>query len=159
MLCDPDMSRTPLYFRLRQQLENGWRNRAVSLKALSFGIVGVANTFVDLGVFLLGYGVFGLPLIPANVLSWLVAVSGSYVMNSYITFSVESGGKLRWRDYGAFVASGVAGAVANTAALLLASYFFEIVIAKFIAILASFLVNFSLSHLVVFRPRRNMQPR
>ena len=50
-----------------------------------------------------------LPLIPANVLAWLVAVSGSYVMNSFITFAAESGRQLRWRDYGAFVASGIAG--------------------------------------------------
>ncbi len=38
--------------------------------------------------------------------SWLVAVSGSYVMNSYVTFAAESGRRLRWRAYGTFVASG-----------------------------------------------------
>jgi putative flippase GtrA len=130
-----------------------WHDRAISLKAISFAIVGVINTLVDLGVFLIAYGEFGVPLIPANVLAWLVAVSGSYAMNSYITFSVESGRKLRWRDYGTFVASGVAGVIANTAALVVASYFVPVVVAKFIAILASFLVNFSLSHLVVFRQR------
>jgi putative flippase GtrA len=147
------MATTSLHDRVREKLLSGWRNRAVSLKAVSFGMVGVVNTFVDLGVFLLAYGKFGVPLIPANVLSWLVAVTGSYVMNSFITFSVESGRKLRWRDYGTFVASGIAGAVANTAALVVAAYFVPIVIAKFVAILASFMVNFSLSHLVVFRPR------
>jgi putative flippase GtrA len=148
------MTRTPLYDRLRGRLVTGWRNRAVSLKAVSFALVGVVNTLVDLGVFLLAYVEFDVPLIPANMMSWLVAVSGSYVMNSYITFAAESGGKLRWRDYGTFVASGVAGVIANTTALFVASYFFEIVIAKFIAILASFVVNFLLSHLVVFRPNK-----
>jgi hypothetical protein len=48
-------------------------------------------------------------LIPANVLAWLVAVSGSYVMHCFITFAAESGRQLRWRAYGAFVAFGVVG--------------------------------------------------
>ena len=38
-----------------------------------------------------------LDLIAANVLAWMVAVSGSYVMNSYVTFAAESGRKLRWK--------------------------------------------------------------
>ena len=58
-------------------------------------MVGVVNTLIDLGVFLVAYNVFGFPLVPANVLAWLVAVSGSYVMNSFITFAAESGGRLR----------------------------------------------------------------
>ena len=46
----------------------------------------------------------------SDVVAWLVAVSCSYVMNSFITFGPESGRTLRWRDYLAFAASGVAGA-------------------------------------------------
>jgi putative flippase GtrA len=148
------MSRIPLHDIVPGPVLAAWRNRGVSLKAVSFAMVGVVNTLVDLGVFLLAYGEFGVALIPANMLSWLVAVSGSYVMNSFVTFSVESGRKLRWRDYGTFVASGIAGAVANTTALVVASKFLPIVFAKFIAILASFVVNFLLTHLVVFHPRR-----
>ena len=68
-----------------------WRQRAIVLKAVSFGLVGIVNTAIDLSVFLAAYSVFELPLIPSNVLSWLVAMSCSYVMNSYITFARESG--------------------------------------------------------------------
>jgi putative flippase GtrA len=138
---------------LIDRLAEAWKKRAVALKAVSFAIIGVVNSLVDLSVFLLGYGVVGLPLVPANVLSWFVAVSGSYVMNSSITFSAESGGRLRWRDYGTFVASGIAGVIANTTTLVIASYFVPVIVAKLIAILVSFAVNFSLSHFVVFRPR------
>jgi putative flippase GtrA len=94
-----------------------------------------------------------LPLIPANVLAWAVAVTGSYVMNSFITFAAESGRQLRWRAYGAFVASGIAGVIANTATLVIASWWLPVPVAKVIAILASFVINFSLSHFVVFRHR------
>jgi putative flippase GtrA len=144
--------------RLHRRLTQAWRDRAISLKALSFAVVGVVNTLVDLGVFLLAYGVFNLPLIPANILSWMVAVSGSYVMNSFVTFAAESGRELRWRAYVAFVASGLAGAIANTATLVVASYWMPVLAAKLAAILASFLVNFSLSHFVVFRTRERGAP-
>ena len=116
-------------------------------------MVGVVNTFIDLGIFLAAYNVLKLPLIPANVLAWLLAVSGSYVMNSFITFAAESGRQLRWRAYGAFVLSGVAGVIANTTTLVVASYWVPVLVAKLFAMGVSFLVNFSLSHFVVFRKK------
>jgi len=149
----------PLLDRLFRRLVQAWRTRGVTLKAASFALVGVVNTFIDLGIFLAAYNLLQLPLIPANVLAWLVAVSGSYVMNSFITFAAESGRQLRWRAYGAFVASGIAGVIANTAILVVASYWLPVLAAKLLAIAVSFVVNFSLSHFVVFRTReRRVEP-
>jgi putative flippase GtrA len=139
--------------RLQRRLTQAWQTRGVTLKAASFAMVGVVNTFIDLGIFLAAYNVLKLPLIPANVLAWLLAVSGSYVMNSFITFAAESGRRLQWRAYGAFVASGVAGVITNTTILVVASYWLPVLAAKLLAIAASFVVNFSLSHFVVFRTR------
>jgi putative flippase GtrA len=139
--------------QIGERLLSAWHKRAVGLKALSFACIGVVNTLIDLAVFFTAYNVLGFALIPANVLAWLIAVSASYVMNSFITFARESGRKLRWRDYATFLASGIAGVIANTTALVIASYFVSVLTAKLLAILVSFLVNFSLSHLVVF-PRR-----
>ena len=153
------MSLPPLLDRLFRRLEQAWRTRGVTLKAASFAMVGVVNTFIDLGIFLAAYNLLQLPLIPANVLAWLVAVSGSYVMNSFITFAAESGRQLRWRAYGAFVASGVAGVITNTAILVVASYWLPVLAAKLLAIAVSFVVNFSLSHFVVFRTcERRVEP-
>ena len=89
----------------------------------------------------------------ANVAAWLVAVSFSYTLNSFTTFAVESGRRLRLKDYLTFVASGVVGVFANTTTLVLLSYVFPEIVAKLAAIAVSFLVNFSLSHFVVFRRR------
>jgi putative flippase GtrA len=139
--------------RLVRRLARAWEERAVTLKAASFAGVGVVNSLVDLAVFLAAYNLLGLPLVPANVLAWLVAVSGSYVMNSFVTFAAESGRRLRWRAYGAFVASGIAGVLANTTILVVASYWMPVLTAKLLAIAVSFAVNFSLSHFVVFRAR------
>jgi putative flippase GtrA len=129
------------------------KRQVMLTKATSFALVGVVNTVIDLAVFVAAYNWLHLSLIPANVLAWFVAVSFSYVLNSTITFAAESGRKLRWRDYGTFVASGVVGAVANTATLVLASYVVPVWLAKAMAIGVSFLVNFSMSHFVVFRKR------
>ncbi len=174
----PAMTLQTRYERARDRLAAGWRNRALSLKALSFALVGVVNTVIDYGVFLLARAAFNhwsaalaffasasascqcgsadsVALVAANTVSWIVAVTGSYVMNSTITFAAESGRKLKWRDYFAFVLSGVAGWFANTATLIAAAevLLLPVWLAKLVAILASFVVNFSLSHFVVFRER------
>jgi putative flippase GtrA len=135
------------------------KRQVTLMKATSFALVGVVNTAIDLAVFVAAYNWLHLSLIPANVLAWFVAVSFSYVLNSTITFAAESGRKLRWRDYGTFVASGVVGVVANTATLVLASYVVPVWLAKAMAIGVSFLVNFSMSHFVVFRKRTDQAKR
>jgi len=146
------------YERTRLWVLAGWRNRAVSFKATVYGLVGIVNTAVDYGVFLIAHAVLGLPLVTANALSWIVAASNSYLLNATITFAAESGRKLHWSAYFTFVASGIFGWFANTAALLIAVevLLLPVWLAKLLAILASFFVNFSLSHFVVFRVRRRL---
>jgi len=144
-------SHTP---RLLRPLIDAARTRFEFMrKASTFALVGVINTAVDFCVFMVGYKLMHLGLIPANLLSWIVAVSGSYVLNSMITFAAESGRRLTLRAYVSFVASGVAGLIGNTTTLWLASFFVPVLIAKVVAIGASFVLNFSLSHFVVFRKR------
>ena len=135
------------------RLTVAWHERAIALKAISFAIVGVINTVIDFSVFWAAAHYLQWPLVPSNVLAWLVAVSFSYAMNSFTTFGPESGGILRWRDYGTFILSGVAGMVASTTTLFLLSYVLPVLWAKVLSILVSFVVNFSLSHFVVFKAR------
>lgn len=152
------------------------RRLGVMRKAVSFALVGVVNTFVDAGVFFLAYaamtsapaslrafetasGLCGcgsaadLTLIAANLMGWAVGVTGSYLLNTTFTFAAESGRTLRLRDYGVFAASGVLGAIANTATLVLVAQVMPVWFAKGCAILVSFVVNFTMSHFVVFRVR------
>jgi putative flippase GtrA len=139
--------------RLTDRLIAAWHERAIALKAASFAAVGVMNSAVDFGVFSFAYYVLELPIVPANVIAWAVAVTVSYVGNSLTTFARESGRKLRARAYLTFALSQGLGLVANTATVLVASYFVPVLIGKLAAIGVSFLVNFSLSHFVVFRRR------
>jgi putative flippase GtrA len=169
---------------VRLRVADAWRERAVSLKAVSFAFVGLINTVVDFIVFILLYK-FVTPtqifidlvagfiatvepyvaiwitdfltknaaIIFANVSAWAVAVTGSFVMNSFITFSAETGGKLRLKAYVGFVGSGVVAVIATTFTVVIAADFMPIWAAKGIAILVSFVVNFSITHFVVFRPK------
>ena len=82
---------------LFHRLLSAWHERAFVLKAASFASVGFINSLIDFAVFWVAVQYFGMALIPANVLSWLVAITNSFVMNSFITFARESGRKLRWR--------------------------------------------------------------
>jgi putative flippase GtrA len=145
-----------LFARLTHRLTAAWHERAIALKAVSFGLVGVINTVVDATVFFAALALLTSSLVVANVLGWIVGVSGSYVMNSFTTFAHESGRRLSWRAYLTFAASGVAGMIANTAALLIAAQVLPVWAAKACAIAVSFLVNFSLSHFVVFRRREQL---
>jgi len=136
-----------------ERLKVAWHERAIALKAVSFAMVGVVNTLIDFSVFWTAVNYLQWALVPANVFAWLVAVSFSYAMNSFTTFGPESGRVLRWRDYATFVASGIAGMIASTTTLVLLSYVLPVLAAKLISILVSFVVNFSLSHFVVFKKR------
>ena len=127
------------------------RRQALMVKAMSFASIGVVNTLVDLGLFLLALKYLTASLVVANVLAWTVAVSGSYVMNSFITFAAESGRQLSIWAYLAFVASQVLGLIAATTTLVLCALVMPVLYAKLLAIGVSFLVNFSIFHFVVFR--------
>ncbi len=140
---------------LLHRLNIAWHERAIALKALSFGLVGLINSAVDFGIFSFAYYYLGLPIIVANTMAWVIAVSGSYVMNSTITFAHESGRKLALNRYFGFALSQVAGFLANTTTVWVLVELLHIPAwaAKVAAIGVSFAVNFSLSHFVVFKAR------
>src|ERR1700726_4091127 len=112
------MTRASRFDSTRAWLLHAWRNRGLNVKALSFAMIGVVNTLVDYGVFLVARAVLsGSPaglatigslndfcqcsdattttLVVANLISWSVALTGSYIMNSSITFAAESGRRMR----------------------------------------------------------------
>ena len=96
------------------QIIQAWRRRTVLAKLVSFASIGVLNVAVDVTVFSVCYSLQHLPLIVSNVIAWAVAVSGSYAMNSKITFGRETGGAFGWGHYLRFVASGILGVIVAT---------------------------------------------
>ena len=142
---------------LLDRLTVAWHERAIALKAISFAMVGVVNTVIDFSVFwTAAITICGWPLIAANVLAWLIAVI--VLLCDEFLHHLRPGigphaALARLRD---FRASGVAGMVASTgdglvALVLLCCRCWP---PSWLSILVSFVVNFSLSHFVVFRARR-----
>jgi putative flippase GtrA len=141
------------------QIAAAWRSRTIIAKLFSFATIGVLNVAVDFTVFSIAYALLDLPLVLSNVIAWAVAVSGSYAMNTKVTFGRETGGAFSWKHYLSFAASGVLGVIVATTTLVILSQHTNVFVAKFISILAAFGVNFSMSHFVVFRAvRPNPKP-
>jgi putative flippase GtrA len=121
--------------------------RALIKQIFSFGLIGFVNAGVDTAAFFIALHTVTDNLIVANVMAWVVAVSGSYLLNSRFTFKKS----LRLKDYLFFAATQTGGLVANTAALVLAAPYVPLIVAKILGIGAGFVVNFTLARFLVFR--------
>lgn len=131
-------------------------DRAILVKAVSFAMIGLVNTGIDFGVFTFIYYYLGWHILVANPIAWLLAVSNSYVLNSMITFAAETGRRLSAKAYITFILTQAGGLIANTTTVFTLSFFVPAWMAKIPAIGASFIVDFTLSHLVVFRRREGL---
>jgi putative flippase GtrA len=144
---------------LLTNVADAWHRRTMLAKIFSFASVGMVNLVVDVATFMVAFQFANLPLILANVAAWLVTVSGSYAMNTKITFGRETGGKYSLGQYVSFAASGIFGLVIATTVLVVLSRYVNVPVAKLTSIVAAFGVNFSVSHFIVFRmPRENAAP-
>lgn len=131
-------------------------------KLLSFGLIGVVNGLVNYAVTV---GVTLLLLAPlalagndmalgaAKALGWAVAVSNSYLLNTWFTFARESGRRFGWSTYLRFVASGTVGLVVEVGSFLLAVRVLPLALAAIVPIGLAFLVNFTMTRVVVFPGR------
>ncbi|MBV9532625.1 MAG: GtrA family protein [Bradyrhizobium sp.] len=133
------------------ELKDAWSRRTLLAKLFSYASIGVVNVAVDGSVFTVAFQLFGLPLIVSNIISWLVAVTGSYAMNSKITFGHETGGALSFERYLRFAASGVLGLIVATIVLVVLSRYTDVPIAKLASIVTVFGFNFCMSHFLIFR--------
>jgi putative flippase GtrA len=63
-------------------------------QAGKFGIVGISNTLIDLGIFNLLTLVFGVWIVVANIISVSIAIINSYIWNKTWTFKDNS-----WQNF------------------------------------------------------------
>jgi putative flippase GtrA len=136
---------------ISRQIADAWCRRSLLAKLFSFASIGVVNVAVDASTFMLAFYLFHLPLIFSNVVAWVIAVSGSYAMNTKITFRRETDGVFSVKRYMRFAASGVLGVIIATMVLIVLSGYTNVPAAKLASILVAFGVNFCMSHFIVFR--------
>lgn len=123
------------------------------VQMMRFGVVGLINSGVDAGIFFLALGTVTGSLVVANVISWIVAVTCSYVLNTRFTFA-EHAKPFSFSDYLVFTLTQVGGLVANTGILVIAAPYMPLLVAKFLGIVAGFAMNFTLARVIVFRAPR-----
>jgi len=71
------MTRASRFDSARAMLLDAWRNRGVSVKALSFAMIGVVNTLVDYGVFLLARAMLSGSVAGLAAIGWACAIPGA----------------------------------------------------------------------------------
>ena len=121
----------------------------ISQGFIRFGLVGIINTAVDLGVFTLLYRGVDLDPLVANVIAFFLAVTNSYLLNHHWTFR-RPDNAMSFSAYVRFVALNAGGLLIGTLAILLLGKYMPLEFAKLIAAGLTLLWNFTSSKLFVF---------
>jgi putative flippase GtrA len=120
------------------------------LRPLRFGLVGVANTAVDFGVFLLLLRL-GLWPAPAAAAGFACGTLNSYLLNRNWTFR-DAPRRPGWSQFLAFVATSLLGLALSVAIVAALAPAVGAVPAKLVAIGMGFGFNYVCSRMLVFRP-------
>lgn len=128
--------------------------RADVLRVGRFSIVGVLNTLIDLSVFLMLVTAVGMPLVPANLVAFAVALTNSYALNRSWTFR-DRAEPARAGGFAQFVMFCTVGAGFATGVLwLLTQLAVPILIGKLFSIVVNMTWNYLTMRHFVFKARR-----
>ncbi|MBI3120001.1 MAG: GtrA family protein [Candidatus Kerfeldbacteria bacterium] len=119
---------------------------------LRFGVIGVSNTAVDIGGYLLLTRVLNFrPLTVASALSFTLAASWSYVWNKRWTFDDQRA--FTFEQFGMFFLTSLGGLLIHTASLWIAVDVLHVydLIGKFFAVAFSIIWNFFINKYWTFR--------
>ncbi len=120
-------------------------------RAFRFALVGVANTAIDMALFAGLFFWADWPLLASHVAAFLVAATNSYLMNKTWTFADGSRGRAAWVKGVGFVAVAAVGLALSSLTIWLAASVVPVMVAKALAIVASFAWNYAASAKLVFR--------
>ncbi len=136
--------------------------KTVTIQFLKFVLIGVMNTLIDLGIYTLLTAVIGVPLIPANIVSYTCGVLNSYFWNSRWTFKQTQ--KRTVLTFVLFIIVNLVSLGVSTLVLSLcnqnihiANEFWQLIVCKVIATACSLIVNFIGNKLIVFRQKNDSQ--
>jgi putative flippase GtrA len=121
-----------------------------SAEFVRFGLVGVVNTAIDFGAFVLLHRLVDLAPLVANTLAFVIAVTNSYFMNRHWTFRQHQR-NLSLGHYLHFVAVNTGGLLMGTLAIILLHGMMPVEVAKIIAAGFTLIFNFTASKYFVFR--------
>ncbi len=120
-------------------------------RAFRFALVGIANTAIDMALFAALFYWVGWGLLPAHIAAFLVAATNSYLMNKAWTFADGTRGRAAWIKGIRYVAVATVGLGLSSLTIWLAAFVVPVMVAKVLAIVASFAWNYAASATLVFR--------
>ncbi len=116
-----------------------------------FGLVGLTNTAIDIGIFSLLFYTADVGLIMANSTGYIIAATNSFFMNKYWTFSsTNHQGKLAYQ-YLKFIALGLIGLMLSNIIVYSLAAIMPEILAKLLSVIVGFLWNFCTARFFVFR--------
>lgn len=118
--------------------------------AMRFGLVGILNTLLDFGVFLLLARVVGIPVALANTVSYSVGLANSFVCNKLWTFGSVPQRLPVGRQFIFFAALNLAGLALSTL-IVTALQSLGLTMAKLISVPVVFAWNYWTSRRFVYR--------
>lgn len=125
------------------------------MRALKFGLVGIANTALDLALFTaLTYGA-GVRAVPANVVSYSAGILLSFACNRAWTFR-DRQRRQAGSQLALFAAGSLTGLALSTAVIALLADVLGTLPAKALSIGVTFAWNYVFSNFIVFRQKRRI---
>jgi putative flippase GtrA len=121
------------------------------VQPLRFGVVGIVNTVLDLAVFWLLAGVFSMPILIANTLSYSVGALNSFVLNRLWTFRGVAFRRGAALQLPLFMLVSLVGLVVANLTLWLFAQALPVMVAKVVSVAVTFVWNFFASKVLVFR--------
>lgn len=116
-----------------------------------FAFVGLINTGVDFSIFFTLYSLLEWPLIVSNVIAFSAAVTNSYLLNKYWSFSRQKSGKKSWRQFNSFVIISLVAMGLSTGILVIGKPFASVLVLKIIGAVFIPLLNYFAYKLIVFK--------
>lgn len=120
-------------------------------RMIRFAIVGAINTAIDFSIFTVLYYRLAVWVVPANICSYGVAVTNSYLMHRYWTFADRGERRPSARQFLVFLSFNLVGLSISTVTVWLLTAVMPALLAKTCAIFATFVWNYWSSRTFVYR--------
>lgn len=118
------------------------------IRLIIFALVGIANTMIDFAIFLTLLSLSPLPVSTCNIVSYLVGIGSSYLLNRNLTFRDRPSRRVAGAIL--YVSTCLVGLALNTSIVVGLIPLVGAFAAKACATMVTFAVNYALSNLVVF---------
>lgn len=117
---------------------------------IKFSIVGIANTAIDLFLFLFLTQIIHWHVLPANILSYSTGIINSFIINKIWTFKDRRPFSKSLTPFMRFILINLSSLILSTFFVWLLSQFFSVVISKAFSIVITLIWNYSFTRLLVF---------